>query len=122
MTLIRRVILDPEMAATLEADAAPAVEAPAVVAILKRRGLGDLVERVAHPIGCWLDRRTARLGGKMAWAKTRLCGCSACSRRRRLLNDLVPDARHWKGGWKVLCTRVATAVPRGFLALIDRMF
>jgi hypothetical protein len=85
-------------------------------------GLGDVAYRVAHPIGCWLDRRTARLGGAMAWAKTGLCGCSACSRRRRWLNALVPDVRRWNGGWQVGCKRVAEAVQRGFLGFVDRMF
>jgi hypothetical protein len=77
-------------------------------------GLGDVAYRVAHPIGCWLDRRTARLGGAMAWAKTGLCGCSACSRRRRWLNALVPDVKRWAGGWQVAWRALKDSLKRVF--------
>ena len=121
-TLIKRVIHDAAMAATLEPEAVRTeAEAEPVVTRLVYRGLGDQVYRLAHPIGCWLDRRTAKLGGRLAWAKTGLCGCSACSRRRQWLNALVPDVRRWKGGWQVGCKRVAEAVQRGLLGVVDRM-
>jgi hypothetical protein len=82
-------------------------------------GLGDWVETWAHPIGCWLDRRTA------AWPKrrrTRLCGCRACSGRQQRWNGWVPEVKRWKGGWQVGCTTLAKALLRRFLSLIDRTF
>jgi hypothetical protein len=91
-----------------ESEAAAAVRAQQAVKEAARQaargvgyGLGDVAYRVAHPIGCWLDRRTAKLGGAMAWAKTGLCGCSACSRRRQRWNAWLPDVRRWRGGWQV---------------------
>ena len=114
-TLIKRVVHDAAMAATLEPEAvrAEADEKP-VVTRLVYRGLGDQVYRLAHPIGCWLDRRTAKLGGRLAWAKTGLCGCSACSRRRQWLNALVPDVRRWKGGWQVGWATLKDSLKRVF--------
>jgi hypothetical protein len=112
-TLIKRVILDERIAETLESEhLRPQPDETPVITRSVLLGLGDQVYRVAHPIGCWLDRLTAKLGGRMAWAKTGLCGCSACSARRRRLNALVPDVRRWKGGWKVACTRIADALQR----------
>ena len=68
------------------------------------QGLGDWVEGWAKPIGCWLDRRTAK------WKyKTALCGCSACSRRRRFLNIIVPNCRAYAGGWKGCFLRIVPA-------------
>lgn len=85
------------------------------------KGLGDAVEMLAKPVGCFLDRwlgkaptwlikpqpfrssirfvPRARRGSALlekfwplpAFLRTRLCGCSACSRRRRFLNFLVPE-------------------------------
>ena len=78
------------------------------------RGLGNVVYRVAHPIGCWLDRRTAKLGGRMAWAKTGLCGCSACSRRRQRWNAWLPDVKRWKGGWQVAWVTLKDSLKRVF--------
>lgn len=48
------------------------------------RGLGDLVEKLARPIAKASDRL---LG-------TKLSGCSACSKRRRKLNQWIPDLKH----------------------------
>lgn len=59
-------------------------------------GLGDAIERVAKPIARWIDRRTARLGPR--W-RTKIAGCSACSRRRELLNWIVRDVRSW-AAWR----------------------
>lgn len=120
MTPIKRTILDPEMAKTLEPDPADAMPSPKVVKIIKPTaiGLGDLVYKFAHPIGCWLDKRTAR----WKWGKTGLCGCSACSARRKRFNAWVPNWRHWKGGWQVTCSAVARGLLRSFLAIIDRAF
>lgn len=57
--------------------------------------LGDWVETWAKPIGCGLDRLTK----SWPFLRTRLCGCSACSRRRQCLNAAVPDCLRWRGGW-----------------------
>lgn len=46
-------------------------------------GLGDAVERVVQPL--------ARLSDRVL--KTKLAGCSACSRRRAWLNQVMPDVR-----------------------------
>lgn len=68
-------------------------------------GLGDMVERVAKPIARWLDARHATdpaLGLPVHWAVQArlvtlpLAGCSACSRRRRRLNAILPDLRFWR--------------------------
>lgn len=66
-------------------------------------GLGDAVERVAKPIAlrhdalnAWGARRLGLAEGK------KLAGCSACSWRRRMLNQIVPDVRSrgsWAGAW-----------------------
>lgn len=58
-------------------------------------GLGDLVERFAQPIARFLDRTIG----------THLAGCTACSRRRRYLNHLVPDVHSlqtWATAWRRL--------------------
>lgn len=47
-------------------------------------GLGDVVAKVADPIARALD---AALG-------TKLAGCGGCSKRRRALNQLIPDVRN----------------------------
>lgn len=63
-------------------------------------GLGDVVDRVAKPIARWVDGQTRRLPRRY---RTRLAGCSACSRRRRWLNLLVPDVRRpelWWSAWR----------------------
>lgn len=57
--------------------------------------LGEWVETWAKPIAVWLDRV----------AKTKLAGCSACSRRRRLLNWVVPDM-HSARSWFTAVTRL----------------
>ena len=77
---------------------------PRLVLAYRIIGLGDLVEIWAKPIGCFLDRQTAN------WPlKTRLCGCSACSRRRHFLNMLVPDYRSFAKGWKGIFKRLKSA-------------
>ncbi len=57
------------------------------------RGLGDLVDRIAKPIAKAIDEATADFGARYA---TNLAGCSACSKRRRFLNLVVPDVRAWR--------------------------
>jgi hypothetical protein len=53
-------------------------------------GLGDLVARLADPIARLADRHL----------RTKLAGCSACSRRRAWLNRLLPDLRRpWRLHW-----------------------
>lgn len=98
----------------------PQADAIAVAPHSIPRPLGDWVETWAKPIGCWLDRTTKRLPWQLAkiriekgriyvtpprpkWQRlllacrlpasfrTQFCGCSACSKRRRFLNLLVPD-------------------------------
>lgn len=64
--------------------------------------LGDFIERYAQPIARFLDRTMG----------THLAGCSACSRRRRYLNHLVPDIRSlsaWASAWRRL--RPSRSVP-----------
>lgn len=46
----------------------------------KMRGLGDVVEKLADPV--------ARLSDRVF--KTKIKGCSACAKRREMLNHLVP--------------------------------
>lgn len=62
-------------------------------------GLGDWVDVRAKPLARWIDARTRRLPRRY---RTRLAGCSACSRRRGRLNRLVPDIRSWRGWLKLL--------------------
>lgn len=59
-------------------------------------GLGDIVERYAHPIAVRIDRVTAKLPPKL---RTRLAWCSACSRRRVRFNGWVADIRSW-AAWR----------------------
>jgi hypothetical protein len=46
------------------------------------RGLGDLVAKVAEPIAGAIDKAS---GGR-----TKLKGCSACAKRKEMLNQLLP--------------------------------
>jgi hypothetical protein len=82
-------------------------------------GLGDAVERWAKPVARWIDARhpVDPVLGLAVWSAVRaglvtlpLAGCSACSRRRRWLNRLVPDVgswRAWAGAVQRLCKRPA---------------
>lgn len=64
-----------------------------------RKGVGDMVERVTRPLAVTLDEVF----------HTKLAGCSACSRRRRWLNE---------AGWKcrdtleAFCSRLRSALKR----------
>lgn len=71
-------------------------------------GLGDLVERVAKPLAKRVDRATARL--RPRW-RTKLAGCSACSRRRAFLNWVVRDVRRWRE-WAAAWRRLRPAWER----------
>jgi len=94
------------------------------------RGLGDLVERLAKPIARWLDSLAHRPPGRRTppdpalaalltpLLRTRLltlplAGCSACSRRRRALNRILPDVHSWAEWW---------GVPRRLLRALQRAF
>lgn len=46
------------------------------------RGLGDVVAVVANPIAAAID--------KLSKGKTKLKGCSACAKRKEMLNQLLP--------------------------------
>ncbi len=46
----------------------------------KIKGLGDVVEKIADPI--------ARLSDRVF--KTKIKGCSACAKRKEMLNHLIP--------------------------------
>jgi len=48
----------------------------------KMRGAGDAVAKIAEPIAGLIDKVT---GGK-----TRLKGCSACAKRKEMLNQYLP--------------------------------
>lgn len=48
----------------------------------KLRGIGDVVEKVAGPIAAAID--------KISGGKTKLKGCSACAKRREMLNQYLP--------------------------------
>lgn len=84
-----------------------------------RHGLGDWVYSWAHPTGCWIDQRTAKM--PLRW-RTKLCGCLACSGRRQRWNVLLPDLRRWKGGWQVACSAIAKGMLAAFLKVVDRVF
>jgi hypothetical protein len=104
MSFVRRTIKDPKIAASFADDPEP-TEPAAGQTITKIRpllGLGDLVYRVAHPIGCAIDRLT-KLGAKR-W-HTKLCGCFTCSLRRQRWNAYLPDVRRWNGGWQLVWRR-----------------
>jgi hypothetical protein len=67
-------------------------------------GLGDWVETWAKPIARWIDANhpldpviglLVRLAVQAKLVTLPIAGCSACSRRRRLFNWLVPDLRSW---------------------------
>lgn len=106
--------------------------------------LGDWVEIWAKPIGCWLDRTTKRLPWQLVkiridrgriyttlprprWQRlllacrlsasfrTQFCGCSACSKRRRFLNLLIPDMRS-ATCWIKLCRHPARVLSSAFQA------
>jgi len=112
---------DPSFTATRDSDsfAAPVEELVDHPIVLP---FGDWVETWAKPIGCWLDRTTKKLPWQLAkiriekgriyvtpprprWQRlllacrlpacfrTQFCGCSACSKRRRYLNAVIPDLR-----------------------------
>lgn len=81
--------------------------------------LGDLVERYAKPIAVLIDRETAALGTDAdclvawvcrgflkpstnfakKWATKFAEGCTACSKRRKLLNRIVGNVRDWREWW-----------------------
>jgi hypothetical protein len=48
----------------------------------KMRGAGDALERVAGPIAAAID--------KLSGGKTKLKGCSACAKRKEMLNQYFP--------------------------------
>jgi len=68
--------------------------------------LGDWIERRALPIAHGIDRLTAALPPRL---RTQIAGCSACSKRRRFLNMVVPNCKAWNGGWKGSFLRFAIA-------------
>jgi len=74
----------------------PAISAEPVPAPAVVLGLGDWVERWAHPIAVGIDRITARLPKRF---QTGLAWCTACSRRRARLNSWVPDVRSAMDWW-----------------------
>lgn len=74
--------------------AAPAEQVQGVSVV----GLGDLVERYAHPMAVVIDRMTLNLPPR--W-RTGLAWCTACSRRRSTLNEWVPDVRSGLEWWAV---------------------
>ena len=49
-----------------------------------KRGLGDVVEGIAHPVAEFLDKHF----------ETKLVGCESCAERQARLNKLMPDMRH----------------------------
>lgn len=51
----------------------------------KLRGMGDVVEKVAGPIAAAID--------KLSGGKTKLKGCSACAKRKEMLNHYLPFGR-----------------------------
>lgn len=66
-------------------------------------GLGDWVESWAKPIAVEIDRVMADFG-----RRTKLAGCSACSKRRRYLNLVVPDLRSLSA-WRTAHRRIRPA-------------
>src|SRR5688500_17496159 len=48
----------------------------------KIKGLGDVVERVAGPIAAAIDT--------ISGGRTKVKGCSACAKRREMLNKYLP--------------------------------
>lgn len=92
----RRIASPYTSQAAVKARKAAAPRKPAKRPVLS---LGDAVERVAKPIAKRVDSLAADFG-----RPTALAGCSACSRRRRFLNQLVPDVASWRA-WRGLFGR-----------------
>lgn len=102
----RFVILRPDLVAPpVEPQAKSRPGRPAGVQLeLRTYGLGDWVEVWAKPIARWLDARRVR-PGPIRWlvagavacrlVTVPLAGCSACSSRRRWLNQLLPHLASW---------------------------
>lgn len=61
----------------------------------KWKGAGDAVAAVAQPIAGAIDR-AARLIGK----KTNVKGCSACAKRKEMLNHLIPFGQRTEKDYK----------------------
>jgi len=118
----RYIVIRPELSQPIVVPTA-AKPSRSVSYRIERRGLGDLVEVFLKPAAVWIDSLTLGRPGRVVLALGRrivhrpqrpadpalafmvglavraglvtvpLSGCSACSRRRRWLNRLVPDWR-----------------------------
>lgn len=118
----RRIIVRPELSGS------PRYEAPkqrpgrraGMVLDPRPAGLGDWVETWAKPIARWIDARhpvdpalayVVQLAVRAGLVTLPIAGCSACSRRRRFLNEIVPILGSWiawRGApWRLLLALAA---------------